>query len=315
MVHSAAALAALWVAATGPGQAQTVFRAATDLVTLPVTVVDDKQRYVTNLQREDFAVFEEGVAQSVSLFVAGTLPLDLMLLLDTSGSMVSRLPIVRRAATRFVRALTADDRAAIVLFDERVRIAQPLTHDRDVLLESIQRASPSGGTAFYEAMYIALRELAHARRNSTEVRRQALVVLTDGDDNSSDNVSFDDVLRDARMGSVTIYTVLPPDPLEPQHGPQLRPGTLYTLRKLAEDSGGRLFAPVRMELLPDVYGEIAHELNQQYWLAYAPRPSSAGFKRVSVQVLTRPGLRARTRSGYYAATPRVQPPPVPQTQR
>jgi Ca-activated chloride channel family protein len=310
----AVAIAALWLTATAPA-AQTVFRASTDLVALPVTVVDDKRRYVTDLQREDFGVFEEGVRQEVSLFEASTAPLDLMLLLDTSGSMVSRLPTVRRAALRFVSSLEPDDRAAVVLFDERVRIAQPLSHNRDELARSIQQASSSGGTAFYEAAYIALRELARARRGNQEVRRQALVVLTDGEDNSSRNVAFEDILKDARQGSVTIYTILPPDHLTQRYESDSRPAALFEMRKLAEETGGRFFLPERIDLLPDIYGEIAHELNQQYWLAYVPRQSSPGFKRLSVQILTRPSLRARTRSGYYAAVSRPDAVPASRTPR
>lgn len=296
----ALAVAIAWLVAAPPALPQPLFRSAADLVALPVTVLDQNQHYVTDLRQEDFRVFEEGVAQTVTLFAAGTTPLDLMLLIDTSGSMTSRLPIVRRAARRFVRALGPGDRAAVVLFDERVRIAQPLSHDRDNLEPAIDHTSPSGGTAFYEAVYISLRELARARRSASELRRQALVVLTDGEDTSTRNVSFDEILTLARTDSAIIYCVFPPEAIPTDYESPRRPRAMFDMKTLAENTGGRMFTPQWGDQLADVYAEIADELVRQYWLAFVPRAKTPGFKRVSVQVLTRPALKARTRSGYYA---------------
>ena len=281
------------------------FRSGTELVPLQVAVTDASRRYVPDLRVEDFAVFEEGVRQDVTLFAAATAPVDVMLLLDTSFSMVQRMEVTQEAAINFVRALRQGDRAAVVPFNEVVRITQPLTADLARVEDAIRAASPSGGTAVYEAVYIALRELTRARRDASQLRRQALVVLTDGLDNSS-HVALADVLSEARRSTVTVYTVVPPSGSE-ESFVRFRPLPLFDLRSLAEETGGRTFVPARLEDLAGTYREIAEELSQQYWLAYVPSVRGEGFRRVSVRVATRPELRVRTRSGYYASTPRRVP--------
>ena len=283
----------------------TPFRSGTELVPLQVAVVDGSRRYVPDLQVEDFAVFEDGVRQDVTLFAAATAPLDVMLLLDTSFSMFQRMAVTQEAAINFVRALRPGDRAAVVPFNQVVRVTQPLTEDLERVEDAIRAASTSGGTAVYEAVYIALRELARAQREADRVRRQALVVLTDGLDNSS-HVALSDVLSEARRSTVTVYTVVPPSGGEESLS-RARPLPLFDLRVLAEETGGRTFVPARLEDLADTYREIAEELSQQYWLAYVPSVRAEGFRRVSVRVATRPGLSARTRSGYYASTTRRIP--------
>jgi Ca-activated chloride channel family protein len=280
------------------------FRSGTELVPLQVTVLDAQRRYVADLHADDFTVFEEGVRQPVTLFATATAPLDLMLLLDTSGSMVDRMPVARDAAINFVRTLRPQDRAAVIAFNNNVRIAQPLTSDVRALEEAIRGTVPIGGTAYYEAVYIALRELATARRGQDRLRRQALVVLSDADDTGS-RVGFEDVLAEARRNTVTVFTIFPPNHLsawfDASEGQRPAP---FELRALADETGGRAFAPVRIDDLSRTYGDIADELSQQYWLAYTPAPTNGGFRRVTVQVATKPGLRARTRSGYYPVTRR-----------
>jgi VWFA-related protein len=283
-------------------RAVTPFRSGTELVPLQVAVVDRSRRYVPDLRVEDFAVFEEGVRQDVTLFAAATAPLDVMLLLDTSFSMVQRMEVTQEAAINFVRALREGDRAAVVPFNQVVRVTQPLTADLARVEDAIRAAFPSGGTAVYEAVYIALRELTRARRETDQFRRQALVVLTDGLDNSS-HVALADVLSEARRSTVTVYTVVPPSGVE-RSVPRNRPLPLFDLRALAEQTGGRTFVPARFEDLASTYREIADELSQQYWLAYVPSVRGDGFRRVSVRVATRPELNARTRSGYEASAVR-----------
>jgi VWFA-related protein len=281
------------------------FHSGTELVPLQVSVVDASRRYVSDLQVEDFTVFEDGVRQDVTLFAAATAPLDVMLLLDMSFSMVQRMEVTQEAAINFVRVLRPGDRAAVVPFNQVVRVTQPLTENLVSVEDAIRATSPSGGTAVYEAVYIALRELTRARRDAGQLRRQALVVLTDGLDNSS-HVALSDVLSDARRTAVTVYTVVPPSGAE-ESFPRGRSLPLFDLRSLAEETGGRTFVPARLEDLAGTYREIAEELSQQYWLAYVPSVRAEGFRRVSVRVATRPGLSARTRSGYYASTTRRIP--------
>jgi Ca-activated chloride channel family protein len=283
-----------------------VFRSETDLVVLQVSVVDPLDQFVPDLGQADFAVFEEGVRQNVSLFGTAAAPLDLTLLIDTSSSMISQMSFVETAAVNFVRTLRPQDRATIVMFDQRVRVAQSATNDLAKLESAIRHASSRGQTALYEALYVALR-LSRSQQSASEVRRQAVVVLSDGSDNAS-RLSFEDVIAEARRNAAVIYTVLPPAP-ETFFGEDRSANRRFEMRALATETGGRTFSPLRIQELSDVYGGIAHELSQQYLLAYVPTVFKEGFRRVSVQVGTRPSLRARTRSGYFVnrKSPRVGP--------
>lgn len=286
-----------------PAPQPRAFRAATELVALQVSVVDGRQRYVSDLSADDFGVFEEGARQTVSVFAAATTPLDVMLLLDTSASMSRCMAFAQRAAIEFLEVLRPDDRAAVVLFDTNVRIVHPLSGNRRTLETALRGARPSGGTALHQAIYITLRELAAARRNDPQIRRQALVVLTDGED-TAPMVSFEDVLDEARRGAATIFVIKPPEPSIPasfRRSTTPRNLLSYGMRTLAEETGGRGVLPMQLADLPHTYMEIAEELSHQYWLGYAPEQSTGGFRHVSVRVMTRPGLRARTRSGYYAS--------------
>jgi VWFA-related protein len=298
----AAALCALGVCAPGVGaQAPPpAFRSAAELVVLQVSVTDERRRFVADLQRDDFAILEEGAAQDMTLFASADAPLDLMLLLDGSASMYQHLRVVREAAANFIRTLRPGDRASVVVFSDRVRVVQSLTGEAAALEGAIRGLAPAGNTALYDALYISLRELARVRRGDDQQRRQAIVVLSDGDDTSS-RIAFDDVLGEARRGAVTVFSITPMARVPSRWDVVRRPTAAIDLRQLAEETGGRAFAPLRLEDLAGVYGEIADELGQQYWLAYAPRAAAAGFRRIAVRVVTHPALRARTRSGYYAA--------------
>jgi VWFA-related protein len=284
------------------------FRSEVDLVALHVTVVDGRQRFVPNLLAEDFGVYDEGAKQQVMLFASAMAPLDLMVLLDTSGSMGASLALAKDAAIRLVRTLKEGDRGAVVTFSDGVRFAQPLTDDRARLESALRAPSASGETALYESVYIALRELRRERPVDDMPRRQAIVVLSDGDDNRS-RVSFDDVLDEARRSAVTIFTIVPAPVTGVVPTNSFGQRLWFDMRRLADETGGRAFAPVKVEDLSSVYKDVATELGQQYWLAYVPPPPVNGqeFRRVSVRVETRSGLRARTRVGYYttplAATP------------
>jgi Ca-activated chloride channel family protein len=294
--------------ALGPADtsAQTaVFRSRTDLVVLQVAVLDQQHHFVRGLKADDFAVYEEGLRQNILLFASSEAPLDLMVLIDTSSSMMNgRLSLAQDAAIKLLGALRPDDRAAVVLFSSSVRVAHGFTNDVHALASAVRGASPGGATALYEAMYVALGELSRARRDVTELRRQALVVLSDGEDTSSRGVSFDDLLEDARRRGVTMFTILPspPEP-DPQFDPRGRLlKTRFQMRQLAEATGGRAFTPASFDQLGGIYDDIAAELGQQYFLAYMPATAvQAGFRRVLVRLDTRPLLSARTRSGYYAS--------------
>ena len=280
------------------------------MVPLTVTVTDTAGQYITGLAGADFAVFEDGVPQSLSFFASGEVPVDVALVLDTSGSMSANMPLVRDAANGLVRALREGDRGAVVAVNASVAIPQRLTTDRERVAAAINALAPSGPTAIYDAVYIALSEFVRERRQHSEVRRQVLVLLSDGLDNAS-HVSPGDLEDLAKRAGVSVYVIALkgldlPIPGAPEHLEAKE--AAYAMRAIARDAGGRIFYPTNATELPAVYRAIAQELASQYDLGYVPtRPGGDGaFRRITVRVLRPTSTIARTRSGYHAARSPVQ---------
>ena len=192
-------------AETAQQQPAPVFRSGASMVALNVTVTDGK-RLVPGLTATDFAVYEDGVLQPVQFFEAKNIPVDLIILLDTSASMSDKMIVVHEAAAGFLKTLRNDDRGAVVTFGENVNIAQPLTSDRTLLENAVNQAQAHGSTALNNALYVAMKQFARAAQQAGDVRRQAIAVLSDGEDTSS-VIGFDDVLAMARKSGINIYTI------------------------------------------------------------------------------------------------------------
>lgn len=290
-------------AAPAPGATQRpAFRTGVDIVSLNVTVTDMMNRFVTDLGQQDFAVFEDGVKQDVTFFSRRQQPIALSMLLDSSASMEDKLPTLQSAASGFVRKLKPNDIAQIVDFDSRVEVRQGFTSNQADLVTAIEKTSAGGSTSLYNAIYIALKELQKIRAVSEEdVRRQALIVFSDGEDTSS-LVSFDEVLDLAKRSETAIYTIA-------LRGPDTQTKGFheaeYVMRTLAQETGGRSFFPAKLDDLAGAYQEIGDELASQYALGYVsknPRRDGA-WRRLVVQV-DRQGLAARAKKGYYAPSSR-----------
>ena len=302
------ALGSIAVTAQGVQQIPPVktptFRSGAALVSLNVTVQDRSAKLVQGLQSADFVVYEDGVKQNVQFFESSQVPVDLIVLIDTSTSMRDKLDIVHSAASGFLRTLRSEDRGAVVSFANTVSVLQPLTSDQPLLQNAIASTRAAGNTCLNNAIYIALKQFGQAARQDGEVRRQAIVVLSDGVDTAS-LVSFDDVLGLARRLGVSIYTVLLQSSIDaqrqPMYGRQALEDADYTMKSLAKETGAQAFFPAATGLR-GVYASIASELASQYSIGYVPVNAAADgtFRRVNVQVVTRPDLRPRTRIGYTA---------------
>jgi VWFA-related protein len=276
-----------------------VFRAGIEVVSLNVTVVDAQNRYITDLTQQEFSVFEDGAKQELIFFNRISLPIALSILLDTSASMEQRLQTAQEAAIGFVKRLRPRDLAQIVDFDSRVEIAQDFTSDAAQLERAIRSTAAGGSTSLHNAIYISLKELSKIRAKSEEdVRRQAIIVLSDGEDTSS-LVSYEEVMELAKRSETSIYTI----GLQPREAGAAKGfrEAEFVLRQLAQETGGRAFFPSRLEDLKDVYGQIADELSSQYTMGYASKNirRDGAWRRLVVQV-GRPSLTARTKRGYYA---------------
>jgi len=280
-----------------------LFRSSASMVALNVTVTDGR-RLVTGLNANDFKVYEDGVPQEVQFFESTGVPLDVILLLDTSSSMRDRMAVVHEAAKGFMKILREGDRGAVVAFADNVRVAQDLTPDASSIEAAINSTVASGSTAFNNAIYIALKQFGRRANDSGDVRRQAIAVLSDGEDTSS-LLSFDDVVTLARKMGVTIYTIgLRSETEVLRDKARVSPfsNSAYSLKTLAKETGAQSFFPANVHELKTVYGAIADELEAQYSIAYAPTNARADghFRQIVVRVPTNPAYRPRTRSGYTA---------------
>jgi Ca-activated chloride channel family protein len=290
---------ALTGAAVLAAQGQRI-RSGVELVSLNVTVTDGGGKYVTDLDEGEFEVYEDGAKQRLTFFSRTQQPISLALLLDTSASMDERMGIAQEAAIGFARQMHKDDQAEVIDFDSQVRILQPFTNDAATLEKAIRQTTPNGSTSLYNAIYISLKELKKVRAATTsDIRRQAIVLLSDGDDTSS-LIEFEEVLDLAKRSETAIYAI------------GLRQGEIgrrefkeaeFVLKQLANETGGRAYFVTDARELPKIYQTIWDELSSQYSLAYSsgnPKRDGA-WRRIQVRLL-RPNAAARTKLGYYGPT-------------
>jgi VWFA-related protein len=257
-------------------------------VELPVTVLDREGRPVENLQQDDFTVLEDGVAQIISHFALHKdLPIRLGIVVDTSGSMETTLPMVQRVVMGFLRdLLRPQDRAFIETFSDEPDILASFTADFKTLENALLALFADRATALYDSMIMGLFQFSGVRG------RKAMVVLTDGEDTASKN-DFEDVIGYARRAGVTVYTIgidLPATEIISR----------WQLSKLAEVTGGRAFFVSRDTELSRIYSEIDRELRTQYLLAYTSSSEKEPDKLRKIKVdVDRPRTKVRTISGYY----------------
>ena len=270
------------------------------MVSLPVTVMDNAGHYVTDLDLQDFAVYEDGVKQDVTFFSRRQQPIALSLLLDSSASMEGHVQVLQTAAINFVRRLRDVDIAQVIDFDSRVEVRQQFTGDQAGLKTAIEGVTAGGSTSLYNAVYIALKELGKIKAVTEEdVRRQAIVLFSDGEDTSS-LISFDEVLDQAKRSETAIYAIgLQGNDLQAKGFREAQ----FVMRSLATATGGRAFFPMRIEDLAGVYSQIADELASQYTLGYTSKNGrrDGAWRRLIVRVM-RPNVVPRSKQGYFAPT-------------
>jgi Ca-activated chloride channel family protein len=289
--------AALLMAASPAAQ---VFRAGVDTVLLSVTVTDSRNHPTPGLAQTNFRVFEDGQPQDIAFFAVERLPIALSLLVDSSQSMEGKLPIAQAAATGFVQSLGPRDLAQVIDFNKDTQIRQTFTSDQAALERAVTAIRVGGSTSLYTALYIALSELERRRAESpAELRRQAIIVLSDGEDTSSLK-TYDDVEEATKRSNVAVYAIGLREKL-PSAGRFNEAD--FALRTLSQVTGGRVFFVDDVKQLPDVYGQIADELANQYVIGYNPRNTTrdGAWRQIAVRV-DRPETVVRTRAGYFGPT-------------
>jgi Ca-activated chloride channel family protein len=271
-----------------------VVRVNTDLVVMNVTVVDAQGKYVHGLRRSDFKIFEDGREQSaeiISTFSVEETPFAAAILLDTSGSMESRMSLARSAAIRFLDGLRADDVAAVYKFDAEIERVQDYSPSRDLAAMAFGLRA-RGLTSLNDAIVRAAADLSQRPE-----QRRAIIVLSDGMDTRS-SASADKALNQALAAHATIYTVdmsalSAPNPNGQQN--------VAVLKNFAAKSGGRFVSTPGGQALREAFTGIVEELSNQYTIGYRPTNRARDGKWRAIEVkLSRPELNARTRKGYRA---------------
>jgi Ca-activated chloride channel homolog len=282
-----------------------VFRGAVDLVSLNVTLTNEHSQPVGGLTAHDFAVFEDGVQQDLSFFSSSRLPMDVAILLDTSSSMAPVLSVAQDAAIGLVESAQRADHVSVTEFNDRANILQPLGSDLRGAIRAIRATSARGSTALYNGLYMAMTEMIRSRRGRQDIRKQAVVVLSDGQDTSS-LVQYEDVMDLANESGIVLYSILLLTPLDARQLNDLKTSkfsqALYRMRSFADATGGMTFLTSNVRDLQGIYTKIATELAQQYTLGYISTNGrrDGSFRRIVVSVVGHPGVRTRTRTGYQA---------------
>jgi VWFA-related protein len=270
-----------------------VFKKQVDEVTLHATVVDDHNRLIANLAKNDFTVFEDGKPQRITSFRNEDIPVAMGIVIDNSGSMREKRPAVNAAAINLVQSSNPQDQVFVVNFSEEYFLDQDYTAKIPKLKDALERIESRGGTALYDAVLASADHL----KESGALEKKVLLVVTDGDDNASRHSLEQTVRRLEEKNGPTIYTI---GLLQDEGAKRAR----RALREMAEDTGGVAFFPKDLSEVQAITSQIAHDIRNQYTIQYKPgTPQSAGgYRTVKVEAQARgyKKLQVRTRSGYYA---------------
>ncbi len=301
-----------------------VIRFDTSLVTVPVTVLDRNGRYVPQLRRENFRIYENGQEQKIAYFATTDSPFSVVLLIDTSGSTQFRLDDIHDAAINFVGKLKPSDSVMVMSFDDRIKVECKATTDRDVITKAIRRARTGGGTRLYDAVEDILK-----KQLKTIPGRKAVVLFTDGVDTTSHRATYEGTVRLAEESDAPIYSVdydtsglgtggvhapgLPsgrgtifgipiPSPGIPGRTGGM-PGdyrrAVAYLRALSNVTGGRFYSGDSLFGIAQAFTWIAEELGRQYSLGYYPVKAGKTGERREIKVkMTDAGLVVKARDSY-----------------
>jgi Ca-activated chloride channel family protein len=272
-----------------------VVRISSNLVPLPASVVDANGRAVADLKVEDFELLVDGKAQPIGELSRAETPVSIALLFDNSSSQVASREFERQAGIRFIRSVIRPvDRAAVFSISTEPELSQPLTNDVKALVRTIEgfRTPEAAATALFDTVTMAADYLKPQRT------RKIIVIISDGTDTVSD-LGFDETMAQIIADDVQVYAVRTGN----SDSPNLHDlAGARRLEEFAAQTGGAVYVPRTHEELTSAFKQIATDLSQQYVLSYYPSGEvrDGRFRLFNLNVKTRPGLRVRTRKGYYA---------------
>ena len=271
---------------------EATFRSDARLVVLNVSVFDQAGKVVRDLGKTAFTVYENGEKQTVNVFRQDDVPISLGLIIDTSASMTDKRDRVASAALAMVKASNPEDEAFIVNFNGAAVLSRDFTNNMKDLEEALRNLEPKGETAMRDALRLGIEHLRHRAHKDKKV----LLVVTDGEDNSSSETQAH-LVQAAQQNDVIIYAIGLLGAEEPASAARAK----KQLDELTGQTGGRSWFPNDVAEIANITPEIAHEIRNQYILAYTPTNLAADgtFRKVRVEVDV-PAAVVRTRTGYYA---------------
>ena len=298
---------------SGEVDESSIVRTSTSLISVPTTVMDRNGRYIANLRKEDFRIYEDGVEQTVANFSSIEKPFTVALMLDVSGSTQSQLAQIREAANTFVGRLRSNDRMMAITFDGQVHVLTEPALVSDIRRGKLRIPAVTDGTVLYDAVDFTVKRLAQIPG------RKAIVLMTDGVDESSRTSSLKQTLSEIGESDILIYTVQYNTlPQLPQRLSQIKnekarrkiqehlmKGYAISepyLRELAEKTGGRFYRADDLSDVAPAFEAITAELGVQYSLGYYPKSNSSSGTQRSIKVRVRyPNLVVRARDSYSTA--------------
>src|SRR5579884_530830 len=294
---SSALLALAAAAAFAQGSDDTVFRTDTRLVVLHASVVDKHGKLITNLPQQAFKVFENGAEQSIKVFRREDVPISLGIIIDNSGSMRPRRSRVERASLDLVRASNPQDEVFVVNFNDEAYLDVPFTSDIKKMEEGIARIDSRGGTALRDSIRMSMDYLKKEGKKDKKV----LLVVTDGADTASnDRDTLEKLVEKAHKDEILIYAIGLLNEEEPHEAKKAK----RVLNALTTASGGIAFYPKQDSDVDQLALEVAHDIRNQYIIAYTPTmPDDGAFRQIKVTVNGPGHPVVRTRTGYYATPP------------
>ena len=279
-----------------------VFKKEVDEVVLHATVVDDKQRMVTTLDKGAFSIFENGTPQTITSFRHEDIPVAMAIVIDNSGSMREKRLKVNQAALNLVRSSNPQDQVFIVNFNDEYYLDQDFTSDINKLKEALEKIEARGGTALYDAVVASA---DHLKRNA-RLERKVLFVVTDGEDNASRESLEQAVRRLQEENGPTVYAI-------GLLGEEKARRARRALETMSERTGGIAFLPKTLDEVDAISRTVAHDIRIQYTIGYKPTtPKTAGgYRTIKVDAKAHgySKLTVRTKTGYYAGQERASTAP------
>ena len=287
-----------------PEDTTPTFTADTKEVTLYVSVLDREGRMIPDIAKTNFKVTENTVEQELTIFKREDVPVSMCLVIDSSGSMKDKYTRVVAAAVALIRASNKEDEICFVNFNDLYYKDQAFTNDPSKLEEAMERIDNHGGTAMRDALSATIDYVKTEGKHDKKV----IVMVTDGNDNSSSKVTLEELLSTVRDAEVLVYSI---GLLSEEERGEAKKAK-RALDNLAEVSGGFAYYPKDLAEVEDITPQIAHEIRNQYILAYTPLgPLDGSYRRLKVDVKGVRGATVRHRAGYYAATAPAKPQAAP----